>query len=182
MKKFLVALTAAAAFAALPSPALAAPVADPQTTAAVKTMLDAMEVRKNMLAMYGEMQKAMPSIMRQQAVGLIQADPKLSAEQKKEAVARVDRTLPGVVQSVGKIFSDPALVDEMITEMVPLYANNYTVAEIRQLTAFYQSPLGRKMMSLTPKLSTEAMTIAQRVVTPRLGKLLNDVMQDVQKP
>ncbi|KFI05512.1 DUF2059 domain-containing protein [Massilia sp. BSC265] len=188
MKKFVLGLYAAAVFAALPSFALAAPAAavaptaDQQTTAAVKAMLDAMEVRKNMLAMYGEMQKAMPAIMRQQAVGLIQADPKMSAEQKKEAVARVDRTLPGVVQSVGKIFSDPALIDEMITEMVPLYANNYTVAEIKQLTAFYQSPVGRKMMALTPKLSTEAMAVAQRVVTPRLGKLLNDVMQDVQKP
>jgi hypothetical protein len=182
MKKFVLALSAAAAFAVLPSSAMAAPLADQQTTAAVKAMLDAMEIRKNMLAMYAEMQKAMPAIMRQQAVGLIQADTRLSAEQKKEAVARVDRTLPGVVQSVGKIFSDPALIDEMITEMVPLYANNYTVAEIKQLTAFYQTPVGRKMMSLSPKLSTEAMAIAQRVVTPRLGKLLNDVMQDVQKP
>jgi hypothetical protein len=182
MKKFVLALSAAAAFAASPSFVLAAPAADPQTTAAVKQMLDAMEMRKNMLAMYAEMQKAMPAILRQQAVGMIQADPKLNAEQKKEAVAKVDKMLPGVSQSVGKIFNDPTLVDEMITEMVPLYANNYTTAEIKQLTAFYQTPVGRKMMALAPKLSAEGMAIGQRVVTPRLGKLMQEVMQDVQKP
>ena len=182
MKKFIAALTAAAAFAVLPSFAFAAPAADPQATAAVKGMLDAMEMRKNMNAMAAEMQKAMPAIMRQQAIGMIQADPKLNAEQKKEAAAKVEKMLPGVSQAVSKIFSDPTLIDEMITEMVPLYTNNYTIAEIKQLTAFYQSPVGRKMMTLAPKLSTEGMLIGQRVVTPRLGKLMQEVMQDAQKP
>jgi hypothetical protein len=182
MKKFVVALSAAAAFAVLPSFALAAPAADPQATAAVKAMLDAMEIRKNMVAMSAEMQKAMPAILRQQAIGLIQADPKLNAEQKKEAVARFERTLPGVSQAVHRIFSDPALIDEMIAEMVPLYASNYTVAELKQLTAFYQTPVGRKMMALTPKLASEAMASSQRVVMPRLGRLLNDMMQDAQQP
>ncbi|MGH8852653.1 MAG: DUF2059 domain-containing protein, partial [Telluria sp.] len=138
MKKFVVALTAAAMFAAFPAFALAAPAADPQTTVAVKEMLEAMEMRKNMLAMYGEMQKAMPGIMRQQMVAVIQSDARLSAEQKKEAIDRADKSVPRVSQALGKIFSDPALVDEMITEIVPLYANNYTTAEIRQLTVFYK--------------------------------------------
>jgi uncharacterized protein len=182
MKKIVVALSAAAAFAVLPSFALAAPAVDAQRTVAVKAMLDAMEIRKNMTAMYAEMQKAMPTIMRQQMVGVIQADARLTAEQKKEAIAKADKSLPRVVQSVSKIFSDPALIDEMIVEMVPLYANNYTTEEIRQLTAFYQSPVGRKMMSLAPKLTAEGMAIGQRVVTPRLGKLMQEVMQEVQQP
>lgn len=186
MKKFLAVLAAAAAFAAQPALALAAPAApapavDQQTTAAVKAMLDAMEVRKNMAAVAAEMQKAMPAILRQQAIGLIQADPQLNAEQKKAALARFEKTLPEVSKGVHKIFSDPALIDEMIAEMVPLYAKNYTVAELRQLTAFYQTPVGRKMMALTPKLASEAMTSSQRVVMPRLGKLLNDMMQDAQQ-
>lgn len=178
MKKFVLALTAAASFAAFPSFALAA---DAQATAAVKTMFDAMEMRKNMNAMYAEMQKAMPAMMRQQVLAMIQADPQLNAEQKKEAIAKAEQMLPGVAQAVNKIFNDPALIDEMINEMVPLYANNYTVDEIKQLTTFYKSPVGRKMMTLTPRLSAEGMAIGQRIMTPRLGKLMQDVMQEVQK-
>ncbi|MCC2954541.1 DUF2059 domain-containing protein [Massilia sp. IC2-477] len=178
MKKFVLALTAAAAFAAFPSFASAA---DAQSTAAVKTMFDAMEMRKNMTAMYAEMQKAMPAMMRQQVLAMIQADPQLNAEQKKEAIAKAEQMLPGVAQAVNKVFNDPALIDEMLNEMVPLYANNYTVDEIKQLTTFYKSPVGRKMMTLTPKLSAEGMAIGQRIMTPRLGKLMQDVMQEVQK-
>ncbi|RZA28483.1 MAG: DUF2059 domain-containing protein [Lysobacteraceae bacterium] len=182
MKKFVLALTAAASFAALPSFALAAPGADPQATAAVKAMFDAMEMRKNMTAMYAQMQQAMPAMMRQQLGGMIQADPKLNAQQKQEAMAKVEQSLPRMSQSIGKIFNDPTMIDAMIDEMVPLYANNYTVAEIKELTAFYQSPVGRKMMTLTPKLAAEGMAAGQRVMLPRVGKLMQDMAQEVQKP
>ena len=182
MKKFVLALSTAAAFAAFPSFALAAPAADPQATAAVKSMFDAMEIRKSMTAMYAEMQKAMPAMMRQQLGGMIQADTTITPEQKKAALAKVEQMLPRMSQSLAKIFNDPALIDEMMNEMVPLYTNNYTVAEIKQLTAFYQTPVGRKMMALMPKLGTESMAIGQRIMMPRVGKLMGEMAQDLQKP
>lgn len=178
MKKFLLALSTAAALSAFPSFVMAA---DTPAVAATKAMFDAMEMRKNMNAMYAEMQKSMPMLLRQQAVAMIEADPKLDAEQKKAAIAKAEQMLPGVAQAIGKIFSDQALIDEMINEMVPLYTNNYTVEEIKQLTTFYKSPVGRKMMSLTPKLSAEGMAIGQRIMNPRLGQLMQDVMQELQK-
>ncbi|MFC0250771.1 DUF2059 domain-containing protein [Massilia consociata] len=187
MKKILVSLTAAAAFAVLPSFAQAAPatpaaVADAQTTAAVKALLDAMDVRKVMLAQFAEMEKSFPAMMRAQLSAVIQNDPNLGAEQKKEALAKVEQILPGAAQAMSKVFRDPTLIDEMISEMVPLYANNYTTAEIKELTAFYRTPLGRKMLAVTPRVTTESMAIGQRVVTPRLGALMQDIMQGVQKP
>ncbi len=178
MKKFILALSTAAALSAFPSFALAA---DTPAVAATKAMFDAMEMRKNMNAMYAEMQKSMPMMLRQQAVAMIEADPKLNAEQKKEAIAKAEQMLPGVAQAINKIFNDQTLIDEMINEMVPLYASNYTVEEIKQMTAFYKSPVGRKMMTLTPRLAAEGMAIGQRVMNPRLGKLMQDVMQELQK-
>ena len=181
MKKFLVALTAAAAFAALPSFAIAAPATDPQTTAAVKSMLDAMDIRKGMVASFAEMEKTVPTMMRQQLEAMIKADPSMSAEKKNQALANIDSVLPGVLQAMNKVFRDPTLVDDMINEMVPLYVNNFTTAEINELAAFYRTPLGRKMMATMPRLAAESMAIGQRVVAPRLGKLMEDIMQSVQK-
>jgi hypothetical protein len=182
MKKFVLALSTAAALAAFPSFALAAPAADPQATAAVNAMFEAMEMRKNMVAMYAGMQQAMPAMLRQQIVGMIQADPKRTPEQKQEAIAKADKMVPVVAQELGKIVNDPTLIDEMMKEMVPLYADNYTVDEIKQLTAFYQSPIGRKSMALAPKLNAEGMALGQRVVLPRLAKLRQHMLQSVQKP
>ncbi|MDN4036710.1 DUF2059 domain-containing protein [Massilia sp. YIM B02443] len=188
MKKLLAALFVSAAFAGAPSFAMAqatAPAAaatptaavDPQTTAAVKQMLDAMEVRKMMTASFAEMQKALPQMMRAQVGAVINADTSMDAAKKQEALAKVEQILPGAVDAVAKVFRDPALIDEMMAEMVPLYANNYTTAEIKELTRFYGTPLGRKMLALTPRLSAESMAIGQRIVTPRLNNLMQDIMQ-----
>lgn len=185
MKKLLAAVAVSAALAGIPSfamaqatvPAAATATVDPQTTAAVKQMLDAMEVRKMLVASFAEMQKTLPQMMRAQVTAMINADTSLDAARKQEAMARVEKVLPGAAEAVAKVFRDPALIDEMMAEMVPLYANNYTTAEIKQLTAFYATPLGRKMLALTPRLSSESMAIGQRLVTPRLNTLMQDIMQ-----
>ena len=181
MKKILLALTVAATFAGLPSFAMAAAATDPQTTAAVKAVLDAMEVRKAMAASLAEMEKQLPAMMRSQMETRIKGDRALSAEKKQEALAKVDKALPIVMQGVHRLLADPALVDEMVAEMVPLYARHYSVAELQELAAFYRTPLGRKVMATAPKLTAESMAAGQRIVTPRLGKLIQDIMQDIQK-
>ena len=179
MKKFVLALSAAAAFAGLPFAAHAA--ADAQTTAAAQKLLQVMEARKTMVASFAEMEKAMPVMMRSQAASMVQNDASLSAEQKQAAMAKVDKVLPGVAQALNQLFRDPTLVDEMMVEMVPLYANNFTVAEINELTAFYATPVGRKMMTMMPKLSAESVALSQKIVLPRVGKLMQQAMQDIQK-
>jgi hypothetical protein len=191
MKKLILAVTVAAAFAGLPSFAFAqapatAPVAapaaavSPQANAAVKELLEAMDVRQMMSASFVEMEKALPTLMRAQITAVINADPSVSAEKKKEALARTEEILPGAAEAVNRMFRDPALIDEMMTEMAPLYANNYSVAELKQLAAFYRTPLGRKMLALSPRLAAESMALGQKVVAPRLNGLMQEVMQNAQ--
>ena len=178
MKKFALVLAAVAAFAGLP---VFAHAADAQTTAAAKKLLEVMDARQAMLGSFAEMEKAMPAMMRAQAASMIQNDVSLSAGQKRDAMAKVDKVLPGVAQALNQMFHDPALVDEMLAEMVPLYANNFTAAEIRELTAFYATPLGRKMMTMMPKLSAESMALSQKIVLPRIGNLMQQALQEAQK-
>jgi hypothetical protein len=189
MKHFLRSLTIVAAVAAAPSFAVAqtapAPVAaaaavSPQANAAVKELLDAMDVRKMMAASFAEMEKALPQMMRAQMTAVINADPGADAEKKKAALAKVEQVLPVASQAINRMFKDPALIDEMMVEIAPLYARNYTVAELKELTAFYRTPLGRKMMALSPRLSAESMAIGQRIVAPRLNGMMQEVMQSAQ--
>jgi hypothetical protein len=189
MKHFLRSLTLVAAVAAAPSFAVAqtapAPVAaaaavSPQANAAVKELLDAMDVRKMMAASFAEMEKALPQMMRAQMTAVINADPGADAEKKKAALAKVEQVLPVASQAINRMFKDPALIDEMMVEIAPLYARNYTVAELKELTAFYRTPLGRKMMALSPRLSAESMAIGQRIVAPRLNGMMQEVMQSAQ--
>ncbi len=49
----------------------------------------------------------------------------------------------------------------MVARMVPVYAELYTHEEIRQLLAFYQSPVGRKTVGLLPRLMARSQRIGQ---------------------
>ncbi|RNF32227.1 hypothetical protein NM04_02865 [Massilia aurea] len=186
MKKILLAVTCAAAFAGAPAFAVAQTAApstqgSEQERAAVKELMDAMDVRKMMTASFNEMEKALPQMMRAQVTAVINADPTASDEKKKAALEKIEQVLPGAAEAVNRMFRDPALIDEMLAEIGPLYARNYSVAELKQLSAFYRTPLGQKMLALSPRLAAESMAVGQKIVAPRLNGLMLEVMQNARK-
>ena len=50
---------------------------------------------------------------------------------------------------------------ELTAEVAKVYASRFTEKEIKDLLAFYQSPLGRKLISEEPKALDQSMTYAQ---------------------
>ena len=48
-------------------------------------------------------------------------------------------------------------VDELVDMSARIYASHFTEAELKQLLAFYQSPLGRKAITEEPKALDESM-------------------------
>ena len=48
---------------------------------------------------------------------------------------------------------------ELIEPMIAIYDKNYSADEIRQLLAFYQSPLGRKMIARMPEITQQSMAV-----------------------
>lgn len=172
MKHFLFALLVACA--AVPA------AATPQTDAAVAELMAAMDTRTMIVASFSEMEKALPAMMRAQVVAEVNADANASQASRDAALARIDRFLPHAAEAMNRLLRDPTLIDEMMAEIGPLYARHYTVAELKELAAFYRTPLGRKMLALSPRLGAESMAIGQKVVAPRLGAMLTDVMQSAQ--
>lgn len=188
MKKTFLAVTLACAAcsgvatAAAPAAAPAASAAvDQRTLASVKKMLDAMQVRATLVNSFSEMEKMMPQMIRAQAKATIDADTKMDATGKQQALAQVERMLPEVSAAMNRMFQDPALIDEMIAEMAPLYARHFTTAEIDELARFYATPLGRKMMSVMPQLTAESMMLSQQLVGPRATRVMQEVMQSAPK-
>ena len=181
MKKYLAAFATILALTGAPVFAQTAPAADPAATAAVREMLNAMNYRQMMLASIRQVAQTLPATMRSMAETMAARDPKMSAETKTKIAAQVEKSIPATVAAFSAMMSDPTLIDEMIAETVPLYANTYTVAEIHQLSAFYMSPLGQKMLANTPKLMADSIAISHRVIGPRLGKMMEQSMQAIAK-
>ena len=178
----LLTISAPLALAETPAPAqphVAAAVhaSDPATTAAVKELLDSMKYRELLQASFAQMLTTMPTFMKQAATAAINADPKLSAEKKKQAMDKVERELPKAVESLRATLQDPKLIDELIAEMPPLYARYFTVQEIHQLADFYKTPVGAKMLSTMPQIMNESMQISQRVMMPRMQAMIQKLAE-----
>ena len=181
MKKFLAAFAAVIAMAGAAPVHAAAPAVDPQISAAVRSMFESMKYRELMKATFAQMEAGLPQNMRAGAAAAINNDPQLDAKAKEVKLAELDKAIPKVGAALHTLFADPALMEEMLDAMVPLYASTYTLEEVRQMNTFYQSPVGQKMLATTPKLMGEGMAIGNQVMAPRINKLMQSLMQDGAK-
>ncbi|MDN4059400.1 DUF2059 domain-containing protein [Massilia sp. YIM B02769] len=191
MKKFLVAFASVIALSGAAPAVLAAPAApaapaaagavDPQISAAVRAMFEAMKYRDIMKATFAQMEVSLPQNMRAGAIAAVNADPKLDAKAKQAKLAEMEKAVPQIGAALHTLFSDPGLMEEMLDALVPIYARTYTLDEVRQMSAFYQSPVGQKMLATTPQLMGEGMAISNQIMAPRINKLMQSLTKDAKK-
>jgi len=160
------------------NPQDSAPAADPAATKAVQQLFASMNYRALMLGAMQQMSKSFDGQMRGNAQAAINNNPKLTDADKAKALADLNTKLDAATKAVNAILNDPGLVDEILDATVPIYAHTFTVAEIEQISAFYQSPVGAKMLAVTPQLMSEGMQVGQRIVGRKIGPLI----QQLQSP
>lgn len=172
MKKYLAVFVAALAFSC--GPAFSQPVAalDPAAVEATQQLLKAIKARELMLSSMRQMEQRMPEQIRGFVSGVVQNNANLNAQQKQELLARVDKTIPAMVAQLHDVIYDPAIIDEVMAEMVPMYAETFSGDEIHQLTAFYLTPLGQKMLANTPKIAARSMEMSNRIIMPKVQKIM----------
>ncbi len=163
---------ASAAPAAKPAPV------DPATAKAVRRLLDTMKFKEMMSMAFAQMTKSMPDMMHRMAADTIGKNNKMTPEQKKVALAKVDAAIPTSINRMNALFNDPGMINEMVEATVPIYARHFTVAEIDQITVFYQSGVGAKMLTLMPQLMEESMVISQKIMMPRLQRLMTETIEN----
>ena len=70
---------------------------------------------------------------------------------------------------------------ELMTRMVEIYARNFTQAEVKALLAFYATDIGRKMISVLPRLAQESGAVGQEWAQqnmPRMVETLERRLRD----
>ena len=55
-----------------------------------------------------------------------------------------------------------ASLDDIYVRLAKVYTEKFTEAEIDQILAFYQTPVGEKMRAITPELTKKGMEIGQQ--------------------
>jgi uncharacterized protein len=72
--------------------------------------------------------------------------------------------------------------DKLKPDMVKLYTSNFSEQELKDLIAFYQSPLGQKVLQKMPTLTAQSAQITQgklETAVPEVNKLLADMSKEL---
>lgn len=86
-------------------------------------------------------------------------------------------------QAKAKASLDKAVAwDKLKPEMVKLYTTNFSEQELKDLIAFYQSPLGKKVQDTMPRVTQQSAQLAQsklEAAVPEVNKLLADMTKEL---
>jgi uncharacterized protein len=72
--------------------------------------------------------------------------------------------------------------EELVELIVPIYAKNFTSAELKELISFYQSPIGKKVVATLPAISQESMVAGQSWGQKKAAEILEKLKADGYKP
>ncbi|BCD83991.1 hypothetical protein PSm6_03980 [Pseudomonas solani] len=72
--------------------------------------------------------------------------------------------------------------DKLKPELVKIYTTNFTEPELKDLIAFYESPLGKKVLEKMPTLTAQSAQLTQsrlEAAVPEVNKLLADMTSEL---
>ena len=149
--------------------------ATPEQKAAVKELLVAMNFKKMMSQTAAALLQSMPQIMEQ----MFLASETMSVEQKAEAIKLEAKSRDDTTKSMIEVYNDPQIVQGMEDIMARFYGSNFQVDEIKAITSFYNSPVGKKMLVTQPQFMQQVMPEIMSLITPRMQALMGKKAKDI---
>jgi hypothetical protein len=128
----------------------------------IKKLFDVLASREQMAQMMQQVFAQMRSLNREEI-------KKRHPDVTEAELVRMDR------QSEELLKNFP--LDEMLSDMVPVYQRHFTKSEVDALTAFYTSPPGQKYLHEMPAVTAETM----RAVYPRIEAAVDAALKRAEE-
>ncbi len=106
----------------------------------------------------------------------------ITPEQQERLKQLFDQSMGSYVKRMKVKIGEVMPLNELINDVYyPAFSKHFTVAEIKELTAFYESPIGQKFISTTPTVMQESTTIMNEKYTPQLQKIGDKIAEEELK-
>src|SRR6266581_1734263 len=112
----------------------------------------------------------LPLLMRQLKPAIVQGRPEVERD--------FDAMMP-VLQEIMGGQSEP--MAKLIDDFAMIYARNFTVEEMRRVTAFYQDPVGQKFLDKVPAITQESMSAGQEFGRTIAVELQKRMVEELRK-
>lgn len=70
-----------------------------------------------------------------------------------------------------------AMYDQIVKAMIPVYQKYLTLDDIKEITKFYESPVGKKMADSNTKIAMESMPAAQQIAMQNMQELMEKMKE-----
>ena len=109
-------------------------------------------------------QGEIPTEKHQEIVKMLQitGTEKILAGIKSQMINGLKTSLPKIPESFWAKFETKMNMETLIDQIIPLYDKYYTLADLKAINAFYQSPTGQKVLSTSPQLFQESLAIGHQ--------------------
>lgn len=87
---------------------------------------------------------------------------KLGANSIDRMIMVMQKALPAVPEQFWQETRASMRPDDLNMQLVAIYEKNLTAEDLKQFIAFYESPLGRRMLEVMPLVQAETFATAQR--------------------
>lgn len=86
---------------------------------------------------------------------------KLGIQVGNQLIESFSNAYPDVSNEFWEGFKKEINPSELIDLIVPIYEKYYSLEEVKQLIAFYKTPIGQKTISVLPKITNDSMKAGQ---------------------
>lgn len=86
----------------------------------------------------------------------------LGTQVMSQMVGNMKKAMPQVPEKFWADFMKEVHTEELVELIVPVYDRNLSEGDITELIRFYESPTGKKFVSVLPKLTQESMGVGEK--------------------
>jgi len=146
--------------------------------ALIRDFMEAMGGTKMVTEMMQTMSSFEQTAAPQMMEALLAEDKTLTPAEKDMVRQQTMESAKRIKQRTDKFFAEINIA-QMIEEIsFPLYDKHFTESELREMTAFYRTPAGQKVISVAPKLTMDAMMAFTEKFTPKIGEFMKKVVEE----
>jgi hypothetical protein len=79
-----------------------------------------------------------------------------------QMIGNMKKAMPQVPEKFWSDFMKEVHTDELVDLIVPVYDRNLSQGDVTELIRFYESPTGKKFVSVLPKITQESMGVGEK--------------------
>ena len=82
---------------------------------------------------------------------------------------------------VSEMLTESKLFEDLLDEMIPLYAKYFSQEDIRQMIEWYELPIGKKSIEIMPQLMQDVSEMSMRYTFERTQDVMGEVMERLRE-